>query len=386
MTTDLFIEPLDVLYLRGNRLFQSAGTHGEALMPPWPSLAAGAIRSRMLADEKVEFESFARGARIKDPRLDHTLGTPTKPGAFRITAFVLARHNRLGKDIELCMPLPADVIVTDGHRFDDATYLVPCELPLRTSGNLPKTPVLRATYPGKPISGLWLNGDGWPAYLNGEKITKNHLLRSSALWKLDPRLGIALNTSGTVVTGALYTAETVALRSGVGFLVRIEGADGLLPNSGLLRFGGDGRGSTVNTVNIKWPQPDWKRIEQERRFRVVLATPGIFPAGWQLPCSTTDRWWSGPEGTQAELVAATVPRSTVVSGWDLAHKRPKASQRAAPAGSVYWFENLKGGTTGLRKLVDAGLWSCMAENDVDLSRRAEGFNNVQIAAWPRMES
>ena len=44
-----FIEPLDVLFLRGNQLFGEPGSHGEALMPPWPSVAAGALRTRMLA-------------------------------------------------------------------------------------------------------------------------------------------------------------------------------------------------------------------------------------------------------------------------------------------------------------------------------------------------
>ena len=51
-SASLFIEPLDVLILRGNKLFADAGSHGEALMPPWPSVAAGALRSRQrLGDE-----------------------------------------------------------------------------------------------------------------------------------------------------------------------------------------------------------------------------------------------------------------------------------------------------------------------------------------------
>ena len=52
-STALFIEPLDVLILRGNKLFADAGSHGEALMPPWPSVAAGALRSRMLIDAGI---------------------------------------------------------------------------------------------------------------------------------------------------------------------------------------------------------------------------------------------------------------------------------------------------------------------------------------------
>ena len=31
-----FIEPLDVLFLRGNQLFGDPGSYGECLVPPWP--------------------------------------------------------------------------------------------------------------------------------------------------------------------------------------------------------------------------------------------------------------------------------------------------------------------------------------------------------------
>jgi CRISPR-associated protein Cmr3 len=58
--TSVFIEPLDVLMLRGNKLFGDPGSYGESLVPPWPSVAAGAIRSAVLAREGDAF-AFARG-------------------------------------------------------------------------------------------------------------------------------------------------------------------------------------------------------------------------------------------------------------------------------------------------------------------------------------
>ncbi|MBK7766446.1 MAG: type III-B CRISPR module-associated protein Cmr3, partial [Sulfuritalea sp.] len=85
----LFLEPLDVLYLRGNQHFGSPGAHGTALMPPWPSLAAGALRSRLMVDG----ESVASLAN------------------FRLSHFGLARLN--GATAEPLLPLPADVMVTD---------------------------------------------------------------------------------------------------------------------------------------------------------------------------------------------------------------------------------------------------------------------------------
>jgi len=88
-----FIEPLDVLYLRGNKLFGDAGSYGEALIPPWPSLAAGAFRSRMLADHGTDLTAFAQ-ARDRLPELSDALhaclGTPQKPGNFRVSLFTLA--------------------------------------------------------------------------------------------------------------------------------------------------------------------------------------------------------------------------------------------------------------------------------------------------------
>ena len=82
----VFIEPLDVLVLRGNKLFGDPGSYGESLVPPWPSVAAGAIRSAILARDGDPF-AFAK-EQWKHP----TLGTPSEPGPFTITAFHLARR------------------------------------------------------------------------------------------------------------------------------------------------------------------------------------------------------------------------------------------------------------------------------------------------------
>ena len=383
----LAVEPLDVLHLRGNHLFEGAGAYGQALMPPWPSLAAGAVRSRMLADAGVDFRSFAGGAQVPNPKLHTALGTPKIPGAFRVVLFTLARRRGGAAGAiayEPCLPLPSDVVVT-AENLDNATYLEPCELPVITGAPLSKHPVPKAALVGKPVSGLWLTEVGWQKYLAGAPIPGTDLLRSSALWRLDPRLGIALDgTARTAASGMLYTAETVALSDGVGFLIGIEGANGLLPTSGLLRFGGDGRGATVRAASSAQPQPDWTLIGQEKKFRIVLTTPAVLPDGWKLPGIGSSGWWQDPSGKKiARWVSAAVPRAEVVSGWDLARQSPKTAHRVAPAGSVYWFEELQCGTKTLQTIAARGLWSCMASAHVDSGRRAEGFNNVQVAAWPR---
>ncbi len=406
MTDYRFIEPLDVLYLRGNKLFGDAGSYGEALMPPWPSLAAGALRSRMLADHGIDLAAFAQ-ARERLPGLSDALhaclGTPQKPGKFRVSLFTVACREK--EQIQPCFPLPADVVVTAGT-LDDATYLQPTapHPALSSSYALPQSPLLRAADPAKPQGNVWLNAAGLGAYLNGEKLGKEHLLRGGELWQFDHRLGIALNgAQRTVARGMLYTAQTVALnrRDGggkgrdVGFLVGVDGVNGLLPKDGLLRFGGDGRGATLQAVsskNLLLPAPDWRRIEQERRFRLVLATPGLFAGGWQLPGLDADNRWKGSDDCTARLVAAAVNRADTVSGWDLAKWKPKPAQRVAPVGSVYWFDDFQGKAEALRKLASEGFWAMSDYPDLSrrvegfnnlLSRRVEGFNNLFVAAWPK---
>ena len=102
--------------------------------------------------------------------------------------------------------------------------------------------------------------------------------------------------------------------------------------------------------------------------------------------------WHGLDGCTARLVAASVNRADVISGWDLAkwsqvdesgRKKggPKPAQRVAPVGSVYWFDDFQGKTEALGKLVAEGLWAISSYPD--RGRQAEGFNNILIAAWPK---
>lgn len=340
--TSIFLEPLDVLYLRGNKLFADAGAHGEAQMPPWPSLAAGAIRSRMMA-EGASLEALAD---------------------FRLTQFGLARHH--DDAIERLWPLPADVIVSDEINLGDATYLRPCPTPtgIASSHALPKLPTLQTAKPGKPVGGLWLTGDGIAAWLSGQILNSKHFVRSGDLWQTDPRLGIALDPmTRSAADGKIYTTETIALKKGIGFIAAYESSANHLPAESLVRLGGDGRGAVVRAVTPPPTAPDWAQIEKEGRFRLMLTTPGLFSGGWR------------PDGIPATLVAASVSRAETVSGWDLVTNKPKPAQRVAPTGSVYWFENFMGDVAALKALALNGFPLA------DPARHAEGFGKLAIAPW-----
>jgi CRISPR-associated protein Cmr3 len=384
MTEFHFLQPLGVLYLRGNRLFADASTPGEAMMPPWPSMASGALRSQILVTNDIDSGQFANGDKLTG-ELAQSLGTPNEPGTFRLSHFLLAKVED-GKLLDVYWPLPADLMVISDGDNKHIHSLQPQRLAdsIQTSAPCGQLPLFRTEKQAKPEGGLWLNKAGIQAWLNGQTIKPEHLTESKGLWKTDSRLGIALDTAGrTTVEGQLYTVDAVDMAENIGFLTGIEGAAGLLPENGLLRLGGDGRGAQHHKIDWIPLQPDWNIIAETKRFRLALATPGLFEQGWLLPgmSEQADGFiWKTPEFSM-HLVTASVSRAETVSGWDLAENRPKPALKAVSTGSVYWFDRFEGDPQALRKLVEQGL--SVISGYPDKKRCAEGFNNIFIAAWPR---
>lgn len=374
-----FIEPLDVLFLRGNKLFGDPGSYGESLVPPWPSVVAGAIRSRMLADEGIDLAAFARGDQPHP-----ALGTPEQPGVFAITVFHLARRNGDGA-VELLMQPPADLVIIEVKEGEPhANFLVPTAFSqtdgLQSSAPFPLLPVLAERERSKPAGGYWLRQSGWVKYLAGTTPTMEDLVKSGELWSLDQRVGVGLDaTTRRAADGRLFSMQAVAMRPGVGFLAAVSGA--VPPRDGTLRLGGDSRAATVRVAPMAHPESDYNAIIKARRCRLVLTSPGIFTGGWipnGISRNADGEYRFDLHGVKGRLVCAAVPRAEVVSGWDLAKGRPKSAQRAVPAGSVYWLDDLDAAEDVLRKLVAQGLWSVPCEDD---ARRAEGFNRFMLAAY-----
>jgi CRISPR-associated protein Cmr3 len=370
-----FFEPLDVLFLRGNKLFGDPGSFGESLVPPWPSVAAGALRSAMLAAEGVDLAAFARGE-VTHP----TLGTPPAPGTFTVAGFTLARRVAGGR-VESLHAMPADLVAeAEGEQSVTAIHRITPTEPaagLLSSAPLARWPVLsQGEARVKPAGGVWLTQAGWAEYLAGRTPATAHAVRAGTLWALDPRVGVGLDAERRrAADGQLFTVQAVAFHRDVGFLATVMGATP--PASGVLRLGGDGRGAAMLSVAYSPPAADRAAIVKARRARLVLTTPGLFPQGWQLPGADGENRVTWP-GLSARLVCAAVPRAEVVSGWDLAARIPKPAERAAPAGGVYWLDELDSTPEALGKLAESGLWM---GDDQNAQRRAEGFNRFTFAAW-----
>jgi CRISPR-associated protein Cmr3 len=385
-----YVEAVDTLTFRGNRLFGAPGSYGDARFPPGPSVLAGAFRSLLLTKLPREIGAFTQGKRLSAPVLDGILGTPADPGSFTVTQVGPARKMRNGKK-EPLLPLPADLIVTG--QGETVQRLEPQPLPtgIKTGqpAELPCIPVLRQGKQTKPENGWLLTDQGIHAYLQGESVGTQHLLKADCLWRSETRVGIGMSsTSRSAEQGKLFSVEHTALMQAEhgkemgGLIVGIAGCDDLLPESGLLRLGGDGRVARFEAMHdVTW-NPPLEQIGKQGRFKLILHTPGLFQSGW-LPDGVNRRdggYWLELGGLKARLACAAVSRYEVVSGWDLARWHPKDAQRAAPAGSVYWFDQVEGDPGELRKLAESGLWSEPCNNQ-DKIRRAEGYGRVLIGAW-----
>lgn len=383
--TTTFIEPLDVLFLRGNKLFGDAGSFGESLIPPWPSVAAGALRSAVLVAKRINIPAFARGEVT-----DAELGSPKDPdaGSFALHGFQLARKADNGA-VERLYPLPADWIVS--LKGDAKTLSINALRPtvphaaLSASNPLPMLPLLPETERSKAEGGLWLTQAGWADYLHGRIPSISELVKTSDLWRLDPRVGIGMNNAtGSVEDGKLFTAQAISFNKGMGFVADTVGVD--LSKIQLLRFGGDGRGATCYPVTLPVSAADYAAIGKTRRMKLVLTAPALFAGGW-LPDGVT-RNESGAyvlnvAGVKATLVCAAVPRMDVASGWDLAQHAPKAADRVVSAGAVYWFDAVAANADALTDWVLAGLWGDArnAANATSAARRTEGLNRFALATW-----
>lgn len=404
-----FIEPYDVLVLRGNKLFGEPGSYGESVVPPWPSVAAGAFRSALLAARGYDPAAFARGEIAHDPEL----GTPQRPGTFTVSSFGLARRRADDEGaIEALHPVPADLAVhaTDiGEAHARRISPVVAANGIQSSTATSRHAVLAQPKRGKLAHGGWLNADAWCEHLAGRDIdTQRHLIPSEELFAVENRIGISLDPRRRrAEDGALFTTQAVALRKSqgttgsrggvggrsdsaqfdVGFLAEIDGvAEDAMPDTLTLRFGGDGRAARATKVAVDTGHhadrdATHRAIAEAGRCRLILTSPGIFASGW-LPTGASRETDGGMRfelhGVAGQLVCAVVPRAEVVSGFDLAKRRPKSAQRVAPSGSVYWLNNFQTSPEALRNLATRGLWSEPAEN---ASRRAEGFNRFAFALW-----
>jgi CRISPR-associated protein Cmr3 len=206
----------------------------------------------------------------------------------------------------------------------------------------------------------------------------------------DPRTHVAIDrTTGTVEDGQLFQTE------GLSFHKRVGGHD-LEKNRGefalLARFAGDLSATTFTLGGerrLSWldqapndplglPDDHHNALKSSQHIVVHLATPAIFKNGWKPGWLNNQLEGTPPDcdGLVLRLKAVVMERWQGISGWNLAKNEPRATRKAVPAGSVYWFEIVAKPEGWANKL-----WLAALSDDVQ--DRLNGFGLAVPGPWKK---
>jgi CRISPR-associated protein Cmr3 len=208
----------------------------------------------------------------------------------------------------------------------------------------------------------WLTEDAFLAYLAGDITSQYALIPNRQVYEMEERPGIALETGKrTARNSHFYHAQFVRPREHVGLLVGST-VKIFQEKQGTVMIGGESRfGDFDSTVNA----PADLRNHKTGNLRVVLLTPAYFTGGWE-PSNHDWSQWVG----SGRLVSAALGKPQPISGWDVAHNRPKPLRHYIPAGSVFFFENATWAGESFTQTPD---------NEPDFG--AMGYGQVALGTW-----
>jgi CRISPR-associated protein Cmr3 len=329
----LFIEANDVLMFRDSRPF-AAGQNFKArsLFPPTPRTMQGVIRTHYLEVHGMDWSAFAR--RDVAPDVLKAIGGPDDLGELRLEGPFIAQAAN-GKLTRL-VQAPLDLLQPKGDKGTQQPILLAPEREPSFKANAPfegwraLRPAGKANLLDYETATGWLDDEGLAAYLQG--MSPAQIIGHEAVFEREDRVGIGLSEHRTAQRSLFYEAQFIRPKPNVGLLVGVNA--GLFPDGqGMIAIGGEGRSGWYRKVPYSPALPQ----ATEGRVKVVLLTPAYFSGGWQ-PANGD---WSPWLGAAARLVSLAIGKPLLISGWDLARKRPRPLHHYLPAGSVFFFEDAR---------------------------------------------
>ena len=400
--TPLALVPDDLLFFRdGKPSSRGADHYLRSLFPPHPSTLYGALRTRRLLDNDVKLDGLDEAA------WSHLLGSLVEElGCWGGFGSLALRGPWLVQDGKPLVPVPADLGVLQERGATPRISKVVRFRPI-TPGEGEARPALGQLLhpfeadgskwkpwdppePGvepRPAQGWLLTTDGLAVWRQGGIPDPQHFVHASCLWHEEVRTGVGLQAQQRLgESGLIYTFGFIRLLPKVALGFEVSGTP--LKAEGRVRLGGEGRTARLQT-GPPFPSLGAKRADGgaplplgaggggragegsgERAFCLTFLTPALSQTGGYPPGFTATK----PEGTLAgrpcRLIAAALPGSVTVGGWDLAKKRPKPLRRAISAGSVFVFEPVDG--SGVEDLLRDLDGTCLSDFSAE-SLALQGF-------------
>jgi len=386
MTKWFFFEPVDTLFFRDGRPFDfGVETVAYTFFPPLPRTFYGALRTYLIF-KYADLFSFRN-----DEKLKKVVGDETSFGNLHIFGPLLA----ISKDeevVQVYYPLPQDICKIKDE--DDLVLLKPRKDVDVTSnlGQVELWPVLPSdlTRDIEEVEGF-LGSDFLENYLTEQELRKGIVTEIEKLRGEEHKIGIKLLKGLRVVdTGYLFSAPHIRLRilseeeEKVGFLLRVEEDENLMPQSGELRLGGDTR--VAKFFEVSWKEEKTKELVRKslkgkKYFKLVLLTPAFFKRGIYPDFLNGNLEGKMPDvGIKVKLRGCVLGKPLPVGGFDLGHKvpKPKPIRWSVPPGSVYFFELMDAAEENwIDELLGRFLFQSILEGQLAL----EGFGYVLVGGW-----
>ncbi|MCI0590004.1 MAG: type III-B CRISPR module-associated protein Cmr3 [Gammaproteobacteria bacterium] len=340
--TTFILTPLDTLFFRDGQPFnQGEGGNNvlSSLFPPAPTTVVGALRAALAREQGWQAGEWT-------DQVKSVLGDGDRLGqlSFRGPYLVDARDNRP------LFPLPQHIVgKPQDAGWSHITRLRPgaclsCDPDLEDA----RLPVPENSIEGlKNRNGAWVTFDGMAKILHGNLPAPTSIVRSDALWSVEPRTGIQRNSATHATeSGALYATRHIRLSSAMQLAMEVAGLpqDWLsdpkdLVGGGPMPVGGESRMAWIEmkspAIGIEVPACPPLRPKKAKKllYTVTVITPADIPDGrWKKAGSSLDDKLPGT------IVSACVAKPLRVGGWDTEGKEPLPLKSLLPAGSTWFME------------------------------------------------
>jgi len=354
------ISALDTLFFRGGKPFtMGQETTGNGLFPPSPSVIYGALRTAYFAENQEDFKAFKM---IGKDATDQLI----------IEHIAYERRDEYGSD--LYFPAPLDLVIDKKKKDESKAVLLQVEaLEGDEISNSKTTHILRTGLSKvEDLSESFVDIDTLKDYLN-LNTNEFYFKKLEEFITIEPKVGVGLNRkTRTAEEGQLYFIAMTRPRNKQDtiFDINITFSGLQLPDNGVLRIGGEGKGATYQSTSpTKQLPPNF----EGKTFKLYLSTPAFFQQGW-LPKWIDKNTLTGifPDtNTQVKLTTCAVGKPLSIGGFDVKKQQPKPMLRAVPAGSVYYFEIENG---DVKDIIDA----LKKSPSISDCRKKEGFGLVFI--------
>jgi CRISPR-associated protein Cmr3 len=375
----VLLTPVDAWFFRDGRPYnqgESGQTDAHSLFPPFDPTVVGVIRA------SLALERGWNGRGPWDESLHEVLGNGFSDlGQLRFSGPFLKRTDR--QHSEFLFPMPLHLLGTVSKANGDwspATFLRPAGDPtLCDLGEVRLPEPLQSAENGiqlKQPTGLWITADGYSAILSGRLPKPDTIVRSTDLWKREPRVGLARHhETRTAEEGKLYSPQYVRLSKDVSLAVAVQGIPANWTFPRLTTFGGEGRMAYCDNSEtpLRLPAVPTEAIRESLQFSVTLLTPLFLPAdalgGHKHPLPGDVL----PGMSGLRIVSGVIGKPIQVGGWNSLHREPLPLRAYLPAGST-WFCEAK------QEAID----NLLEKHGAFIGDRTKyGFGQIALGTWPR---